>query len=237
MPKNDDSRQRASSAGKRRQKIASANSIIDAALAVADRDGMHGVTIRAVAKAAGISPMALYTYFTHKQDLYDAMFASVIERAFERVGHPTWQLELEAGCKQARALLCAHPEWLPLLTRVAVPAASLPFYEHLLELTSADGISPNDTMLATSSAISFTLGSVLVERMMTRADDTAVPVAQLRLIKDRVRSTAVAKWPRIASTAAIFDGWSFDAVFEHGVRSLVAGIEQRAREKKAVQTA
>lgn len=236
MPKNVSPSDCSPSVVKHQRRVATASSIVAAALAVADRYGMHGVTIRAVAKAAGISPMALYTYFTDKQDLYDAMFAGVIERAFERVGRPSWQLELEAGCKQARELLCVHPEWLPLFTRVTVPAASLPLYEHLLELTAAGGLSPVDTMLAASSAISFTLGAVLVERMMTRAEDVAVPLAQLRMVKDRVQNTELATWPRLASTASVFEGWTFEAVFEHGVRSLIAGIEQRARTTKAVQT-
>jgi hypothetical protein len=103
------------------------------------------------------------------------MFARVIGRAFERAGGSTWQLELEAGCKQARALLSAHPEWLPLLTRVTVPSSVLPLYEHLLDLTAADGMSPVDTMFVASSALSFTLGTVLVERMMNRPAQSGSP--------------------------------------------------------------
>ncbi len=213
---------------RRERRKLSADIIADVALAVADRHGLGGVTIRAVAKAASVSPMGLYTYFASKDDLYDAMFARVLGRAFDRIGRPTWQLEIDAGCRQARALLFAHPAWLPLLTRVTVPNCSLPLYEHLLELTAADGMSPIDTMFAASSAISFTVGAVLVERMMRKANDAAVPVAQLRLVREMLRRTAVVKSPRIASTADSFETWTFDAVFDHGLRWLIAGIELKA---------
>jgi AcrR family transcriptional regulator len=206
-----------------------AAAIAEAALAVADRRGLRGVTIRAVAKAVGLSPMALYTYFAKKDDLYDAMFDKVLDLAFERVGRSSWQLELEAGCRQARDLLRAHSEWLPLLTRVTLPATSLPLYEHLLELAAADGMSPTDVMFAASSAISFTLGTVLVERMMSRPPGTAVPALQLRLVRELLPRTGAAKWPRVAAAADSFEGWSFDGVFEHGLRSLIAGIELRVR--------
>ena len=210
------------------RKKLSADVIADLALAVADRQGLRKVTIRAVAKAANVSPMALYTYFASKDELYDAMFARVLGRAFDRIGRPTWQLEIDAGCRQARALLSAHREWLPLLTRVTVPSCSLPLYEHLLELTAADGMSPVDTMFAASSAISFTVGTVLVERMMMKSQDALVPVAQLALVSEMLRRTAVPKSPLIASTTAAFEQWTFDAVFEHGVRWLIAGIELKA---------
>ena len=219
----------------RQRKNLNADIIADVALAVADRRGLRGVTIRAVAKAANVSPMGLYTYFASKDDLYDAMFARILARAFDRIGRPTWQLEIDAGCRQARSLLSAHREWLPLLTRVTVPNRSLPLYEHLLELTAADGLSPVDTMFAASSAISFTVGTVLVERMMTKANDPAVPAAQLRSVREMLNRTAVVKSPRIASTAHAFDSWTFDAVFEHGVRWLIAGIEAQTGLARAHQ--
>lgn len=209
--------------------VVSADTIASAGLTVADRKGLRGVTIRAVAKAVGLSPMALYTYFDTKEHLFDAMFGKVLEQAFERVGRPTWQLEIEAGCRQARELLHAHPEWLPLLTRVTVPACTLPPYEHLLELTAADGISPLDTMYAVSSAVSLTLGAVLVERMMGGRQSDAVPIRQLDQVRDRIRRASPLEWPRIAAAKEAFDQWSFDTVFERGLRSLITGIERTGR--------
>jgi AcrR family transcriptional regulator len=215
--------------GESTQRSATSAAIANAGLTVADREGLRGVTIRAVAKAVGLSPMALYTYFDTKEHLYDAMFGQVLERAFERVGRSTWQLEIEGGCRQARGLLLAHPEWLPLLTRVNVPASSLPSYEHLLALTAADGMTPLDTLYAISAAVSFTLGAVLVERMMSGPNHTSVPTAQLRRVRDLVAGASPAKWPRVAAASDTFDAWSFDAVFEQGLRALVAGIEQTPR--------
>jgi AcrR family transcriptional regulator len=59
-------RESAETRTRRRQRGKSADSIADIGLAVADRYGLDGVTIRAVAKAASVSPMGLYTYFARK---------------------------------------------------------------------------------------------------------------------------------------------------------------------------
>ena len=51
--------------------------ILDAALAVFDRDGLEGLSMRTVAAAVGMSPMGLYRHYANREALIDAM----VERA------------------------------------------------------------------------------------------------------------------------------------------------------------
>lgn len=49
--------------------------IFQAAKALFARDGVSGVSMRDVAKAAGVTPMAIYRHFTDKEALIDALMA------------------------------------------------------------------------------------------------------------------------------------------------------------------
>ncbi len=56
----------------------SVNVIIDAAVEVADVDGMSGLSMRAVGERLGRTAMALYTYVPTKGDLVDLMYDHVL---------------------------------------------------------------------------------------------------------------------------------------------------------------
>jgi AcrR family transcriptional regulator len=212
--------------------------VLDAALSVADRSGLRRVTIRALAAELGAPPMTLYAHFSGKEQLYDLMFVRLLQRLFAGQDGDTWQAEFETVCRHARSVLLAHPHWIPLLTRVTAPTSSLGFYDRLLKLMALDGFSWEAAMHAFSSAMSFTLGMVLVERAMTGHKDAPVPLQRLRLVKKLIPTLGRATYPHIAAAAPIFDRWSFDNVFDLGLSSLVAGIETHGtRRRRATKSA
>jgi AcrR family transcriptional regulator len=198
---------------------------VNAALAATDRAGLHRLTIRAVADELSASPMALYGHVAGKDELHELMFDEVLARMFDGEPRRTWRLQLEGTCRHARQVLLAHPHWLPLLTRVTVPPLGLRFYDRLLALMSDDGFSPDAAVHAFSSAMSFTVGIVLVERMMGGHQHPPVPVQRLALVRDLMPSLDAAEYRGVAAAAPAFDRWTFDNVFDLGIRSLLAGIE------------
>lgn len=195
--------------------------VLSAALALADRQGIEGVTLRALAAELDVPPMSLYAHFANKERLLDLMLEEVVRRVFASAGQETWQAELEHGCRQARALLGEHPNWLPLFTRVSVPPLTLALYDRLVELMVRDGHSLDSVMLAVSTAMSFTLGFLLVERMM----GAGVPLAQLRLVTELLPRIAGGEYPWLRKAASSFERFSLDAVFDAGLRSLLAGLK------------
>ena len=65
--------------------------IIAAAWQVARSAGLAGLSLREVATAVGMRPPSLYSYFTSKADIYDAMFAEGYQQyidAFEALDQP-----------------------------------------------------------------------------------------------------------------------------------------------------
>ena len=112
------------------------------------------------------------------------MFERVVHQLFGASGKPTWQEEVEAGARSARSLLLRRPHWLPLVTRATVPSFPLGLSGRVIRLMAKERLSPERAMLAISSVMSFTLGLVLVERMMAAKEGVVVPIEQLRIVKE-----------------------------------------------------
>ncbi|MCE6997481.1 TetR/AcrR family transcriptional regulator [Saccharothrix sp. S26] len=88
----------------------SVEAIVDAAVAVADRDGMAALSMRAVGERLGRSAMALYTYVPSKAELLDLMYDRVLgEMPSEYPLDAGWRAALGAWARDARELYLAHP--------------------------------------------------------------------------------------------------------------------------------
>jgi AcrR family transcriptional regulator len=198
--------------------------VIEAAMSLIDRHGIRALTIRKLAAEVGASPMSLYKHFASKEHLHDLMFDRLVRRLFPAHAGSTWQHEFEAASRHARRELLAHPHWIPLLTRPAVPISSLGFYDHLLRLMGEDGFRPDAAIHAFSSAMSFALGLVLTERMMT-PHGVVVPLQRLALLKEAIPHFSPGTYQHIAAAKSALEGWSFDRIFDLGLRSLIRGIE------------
>jgi AcrR family transcriptional regulator len=79
--------------------------VVDAAIAVADAEGLGAVTIRRIATEIGAGAMSLYTYVSDKDRLVDLM----VDRVAGQVSWPAGLLGLVVA---QRELMLRHP-WLP----------------------------------------------------------------------------------------------------------------------------
>lgn len=130
-----------------------------------DREGLDGLTIRAVAEGLAVPQMSLYACFASRSELLDMMYAEVAGRMFAAVDCGTWQEDLVSVGESIRAMLGEHPNWAPLLTRSAPPLVSQPRERLLAKLESA-GMSAEQAFTALSSVILGSLGLMLVEFAM-----------------------------------------------------------------------
>ncbi|MEV8441974.1 TetR/AcrR family transcriptional regulator [Actinosynnema sp. NPDC051121] len=84
--------------------------IVDAAIEVADRDGMAALSMRAVGERLGRSAMALYTHVPSKAELLDLMYDRVLgELRSEYALDDGWRAALRAWAVDAREFFLAHP--------------------------------------------------------------------------------------------------------------------------------
>lgn len=122
--------------------------IVDAAIALADADGLESVTIRRVARALGVTPMALYWHFAKKDDLLDGMVDRVYrEMDLSLVEDACWRDQLRALVDAQIAILREHPPLATLLlTRTPMSSHALNAIDVALGVLRRGGFSPAEAV-------------------------------------------------------------------------------------------
>lgn len=150
--------------------------ILDAALALLDRDGPEAFTMRALATELGVGTMAVYSHFRNKEEINDA----VNERLLSEIelpaptGAATPFNQLIELCRSVYRLFSEHPAALPLLTsRPMRGDEALAVIDRQLALLLAAGLAPADAARAQVTIMQYTVGCALwtVRRRQTELGD------------------------------------------------------------------
>ena len=144
--------------------------VVQAAITVADGDGLSALTMHTVAEKLGFSTMALYRYFPNKEALIDASVDAAMGTPPHRSGpREGWRQEVKHWAYAKRAMLCSRP-WLAELPFVAAPHGPnwLSWHEAFLVTIADTGLSPEDRMDMLS----------VVHAYVSGASDTAISLAR-----------------------------------------------------------
>ena len=95
--------------------------VVAAALEIADRDGLAGVTMARVAEALGGSPMSLYRHLHDKQELLDAVADLALSEvpAIAQDGR-SWRARLEEFMLETRRGVLRHPALVEIVLENSV---------------------------------------------------------------------------------------------------------------------
>lgn len=93
----------ASDAGLSKQRV------VVEAIRLADRDGVHGLSMRRLAGELGAGAMSLYHYVANKEELLDAMIDAVFEEIELPPDGTDWQSAMRRRSVSARDVLARHP--------------------------------------------------------------------------------------------------------------------------------
>jgi AcrR family transcriptional regulator len=91
--------------------------IVDAALELADDVGLEAVSLRNIADLLHVTPMALYRHVENKDALLDAMADELYAEVVPKPSTAGWWDELAGIARKTRSLLLAHPWAVPLFSR------------------------------------------------------------------------------------------------------------------------
>lgn len=128
-----------------RVRAATRSEILDAAWAMARRDGLAALSLSALARHMGMQPPSLYTYFPSKNAIYDAMFAQAarefldVLRSIEHGDDP--RAAIKVGARAFFDFCRADPARYQLLFQRTIPgfvpsATSYAFAVEAFELTA-----------------------------------------------------------------------------------------------------
>jgi AcrR family transcriptional regulator len=143
--------------------------VVAAALAVVDRDGLDGLTMRMLGHLLGVDPMAVYHWFPNKlailQGVVEAILAEVPTDA-EATG--PWQDWVRVVAREYRRVLLAHPNALPIVsTQPVLTPAGLRVVEVACRPLVAAGFRPTDALALVNDVAALVIGSVLVQAGVT----------------------------------------------------------------------
>jgi AcrR family transcriptional regulator len=104
-------------------------SVVDAAVALADAEGLEAVSMRRIAAELGVGTMSLYRYVETKDDLLDLMIDQVMGEGERPPRRDDWRAELRGIGLRHRTLVLLHP-WV-----LGVSATRPPFGPNVLDNT------------------------------------------------------------------------------------------------------
>ncbi|WP_086840947.1 TetR/AcrR family transcriptional regulator C-terminal domain-containing protein [Amycolatopsis kentuckyensis] len=138
--------------------------VLDAALRLADEQGLAALSMRKVAAAVGVEAMSLYNHVSNKGDLLDGLTA----RVFEEVALPDaalpWDVRLRALASGLHASFTRHPVVVrALAAQEANPrsAGALRVIDAVLHALLDAGLSDEAAARSYRSLLGMLLGSVL----------------------------------------------------------------------------
>ena len=191
--------------------------VIDAGLALIDKAGTNAITMRGLADAVGVTPMALYNHFSSKRDLLSAIAESVISAAEFDGGQADWRDRVQHCFEVLRKLCLQHPG-LPRLLEFegAAPATVFAPMEVTLRALHEAGLDDVDSVRTYFLLTGFTLAQAGYQ---TRPIPDLEPSEKIRT--ERIAGRGYTATERLDLPAT----WDFDASFAFGISLILDGVE------------
>lgn len=209
--------------------------ILEAAMGLADAEGLDAVTMRRLATVLGVEAMSLYHHLPSK----DALLAGLVDAILGEIGDATevdggadWRAALRERCLGARDVMVRHP-WVPALlgTRSTIPASVVLYYEQVLALLVEGGFSYSLAHRALHALGSMPLG--FVQELFTPAAaggslDVGATEAELEeLVAALPHMTAMVAAEIHANDGDVLGWCDSRAEFEFTLDLLLDGLERQ----------
>jgi AcrR family transcriptional regulator len=157
----------------------SADAIVDAAIRLADAEGLEAVSMARVAAELRFTTMSLYRYVASKEELLQLMWnASALGAEHLVIEGDGWRARLRTWAVIQRDMLDRHP-WITQMPMAAPPVApnSLHFVERGLETMDGTGLADSEKIRVIGLISSYTLSEARMAADAMRAAKAAAAEA------------------------------------------------------------
>ncbi|MFD0319080.1 TetR/AcrR family transcriptional regulator [Streptomyces flavalbus] len=113
--------------------------VLAAAVALADEGGADALSMRKIAQALGVVPMALYKHVANKNELLDGMIDVLVGEIDPPTPDADWKTAVRRRVLSARRMLLRHP-WAPEVIEARMKARANPTPAVMAYLDSMIGI-------------------------------------------------------------------------------------------------
>jgi AcrR family transcriptional regulator len=212
--------------------------VLDAAVALADRDGFEGLTMRKLADELGVGAMSLYYYVPNKDQLLDGMIDIVFGEIHVPSTADDWKDELRRRAVSTREVLNRHRWAVGRMEGRTTPGPhSLRLHDAVLGCLREAGFSIELSIQAYSVQDAYIYGFALQEKDLPFDDaEGGAAVAQAQyaeydeLEAERQFGELAAAFPYLAEVVVghvAKVGYDFRTAFEYGLDLILDALERR----------
>ncbi|WP_020386275.1 TetR/AcrR family transcriptional regulator [Kribbella catacumbae] len=200
--------------------------IVQTALDLMEAKGTDAFSLRGLAAELGVGPMALYTYFRNKDDLYDAVRDHLMALVPAVPQELAWPDQVRSVCRGMRALMLQHPCLAQLLgSRPLSGHETARVAEGLLGVLRSAGLDAETAARTHTTLFTYVLGATSWEIQM--AAERRDPDSWRRL-RTTMESLSSHQYPTVVELAAeLARTTGGDEQFDYGLDLLLAGLEVR----------
>ena len=205
--------------------------IVQAAIELADAEGLEATSMRRVADKLGVGAMSLYRYVPGKTELLDLMLDAV--HADDSVPPDgDWRTQLEWLARRSRDRIKRHPWMLQVVVGQRPPLGPniIGDFDAYLEAVTGIGLTPQETIAATELVGFFVEGAT---RNAIEAAQAASEVSDEQYWSERQEFWEEYFDPeRFPAISAAWEAGAYDEAldsFEFGLQRILDGIEARLR--------
>lgn len=213
--------------------------IVEAAIHLADRDGLDALSMRRLGQELGAGATSLYWHVRNKDELLDLILDEVIGEVVGEVrrelggdaepGVADWRKALESIARALRRVLVRHRNVAPLMgERPTFGPKALDALEWMLGVMRRAGFDDRLAILASTTLVNWASGWAVFE-----VRDPVGPTASeedrqayLGEVAAFLGSLPADRYPNVAATIHLGFEISADEQFEYGLERVLDGLER-----------
>ncbi|MFF9896553.1 TetR/AcrR family transcriptional regulator [Streptomyces longispororuber] len=189
--------------------------VLEAAVRLADREGLKSLSMRRLGAELGVEAMTLYHHVPSKDALVEGMIERIVAEAVPpEFGAATWREDLRAYARALVEVLGAHPYAVPLLlSRPVMTPRNLRTMEAVVEMLHGAGFPLPRTLDIMYALTSFVVGHAAAQA--GEADGAG-----------RLAALDPEAYPLLVDAARQSGGDAAGARFEFALEALLTGFER-----------
>jgi AcrR family transcriptional regulator len=209
--------------------------VLQAAVALADREGVGSLSMRRLARELGVEAMSLYHHVAGKQALLDGM----VDLVFGEIELPgndgDWKAAMRRRAHSARAVLARHPWAIALMESRRTPGpANLRHHDAVLGCLRRAGFPVVLTAHAYSILDAYIYGFALQEASLPF--DTPEETAEVAAgIMDAFAADAYPHLTELAVEHVLQPGYDYGDEYAFGLELILDGLERLAAQDPAAR--